>query len=32
MMTALEFLNILSYKRDKIEKEKEDLERWKRRN
>lgn len=31
-MAALEFLNILSYRRDKAEKEKADIERWKRRN
>jgi hypothetical protein len=31
-MTALEFLNILAYRKDKTEKEKEDLERWRRRN
>jgi hypothetical protein len=31
-MAALEFLNILAYRRDKAEKEKQDLERWKRNN
>lgn len=31
-MAALEFLNILSYRRDKAEKEKADIERWKMRN
>ena len=31
-MTALEFLNILAYRKDKTEKEKADIERWKRRN
>ncbi len=29
-MTAVEFLNILSYRADKSEKEKADIERWKR--
>ena len=28
--SAIEFLNILSYRKDKIAKEKEDIERWKR--
>lgn len=28
-MTALEFLNIIAYRKDKMEKEKEDLEKWK---
>ena len=28
-MSALEFLNILSYRKDKAEKEKEELEKWK---
>ena len=27
--TAIEFLNILSYRKDKIAKEKEDIEKWK---
>jgi hypothetical protein len=31
-MTALEFLNILAYRKDKAEKEKEEIEKWKRRN
>jgi hypothetical protein len=31
-MSALEFLNILAYRRDKSEKEKADIERWRRRN
>jgi hypothetical protein len=31
-MTALEFLNILSYRADKTEKEKSDIEKWKQRN
>ena len=31
-MSALEFLNILAYRRDKAEKEKAELEQWKRRN
>jgi hypothetical protein len=31
-MTAIEFLNILSYRKDKMEKEKAELEEWKRRN
>jgi len=30
--TAIEFLNILSYRKDKQEKERQDLEDWKRRN
>ena len=30
--TALEFLNILAYRRDKSEKEKEEIEKWRRRN
>ena len=29
-MTALEFLNILSYRKDTMEKQKKDLEIWKR--
>ena len=29
-MSAIEFLNILAYRKDKIAKEKEDLEKWKR--
>jgi len=29
-MTALEFLNILSYRKDKAEKERADIEKWKR--
>lgn len=29
-MTAMEFLNILSYRKDKIAKEKADLDKWKR--
>lgn len=29
-MSAMEFLNILAYRKDKIAKEKEDLEKWKR--
>ena len=28
--TAIEFLNILSYRKDKIDKEKKDIEEWKR--
>jgi hypothetical protein len=28
-MSALEFLNVLSYRRDKAEKEKEEIEKWK---
>ena len=28
-MTALEFLNIIAYRKDKVEKEKEELEKWK---
>ena len=28
--TAVEFLNILSYRKDKIAKEKEEIEEWKR--
>lgn len=28
-MTALEFLNIIAYRKDKIEKENEELEKWK---
>ena len=28
--SAIEFLNILSYRKDKIAKEKEDIEKWKR--
>ena len=28
--SAIEFLNILSYRKDKIEKEKKDIEEWKR--
>lgn len=28
--TAIEFLNILSYRKDKIAKEKADIEEWKR--
>ena len=32
VMTAIEFLNILAYRKDKAEKEKADIERWKRRN
>lgn len=31
-MSAIEFLNILSYRKDKMEKEKAELEEWKRRN
>lgn len=31
-MSALEFLNILSYRKDKKEKDKQDLERWKMNN
>lgn len=31
-MAAIEFLNILAYRKDKTAKEKEDIERWKRRN
>lgn len=31
-MTALEFLNILSYRKDKLEKQKRDIEAWKQRN
>jgi hypothetical protein len=31
-MSALEFLNILAYRRDKSAKEKEELEKWKRNN
>jgi hypothetical protein len=31
-MTAIEFLNILSYRRDKAEKEKAEIELWKKRN
>jgi len=31
-MTAIEFLNILSYRKDKSEKEREEIEEWKRRN
>jgi len=27
-MTALEFLNIIAYRKDKAEKEKEELEKW----
>lgn len=27
---ALEFLNIIAYRRDKLAKEREDIERWKR--
>ena len=30
--SAIEFLNILSYRKDKQEKENKDLEDWKRRN
>ena len=30
--TALEFLNILAYRKDKAEKEKADIEKWKQRN
>ena len=29
-MTAMEFLNILAYRKDKEEKEQRDIERWKR--
>ena len=29
-MTAIEFLNILSYRKDKAAKDKEEIERWKR--
>lgn len=32
MMSAIEFLNILAYRKDKAEHEKEQIERWKRRN
>jgi hypothetical protein len=28
-MTALEFLNILSYRKDKMEKQKAEIEQWK---
>lgn len=28
-MTALEFLNIIAYRKDKTEREKEELEKWK---
>lgn len=28
-MAAIEFLNILSYRRDKAEREKADIEKWK---
>ena len=28
-MTALEFLNIIAYRKDKMEKEKEELGKWK---
>ena len=31
-MTALEFLNILSYRKDKLEKQRRDIEDWKKRN
>ena len=31
-MTALEFLNIIAYRKDKTEKEKEELEKWKKSN
>lgn len=31
-MPVMEFLNILSYRRDKIEKEQKDIEDWKRRH
>ena len=31
-MSAIEFLNILAYRNDKIEKDKADLEKWKRNN
>lgn len=31
-MSAVEFLNVLSYRKDKIEKEKKDIEQWKRRH
>ena len=30
--TAIEFLNILSYRKDKIAKEKEEIEEWKRKH
>lgn len=29
-MSAIEFLNILAYKKDKTEKEKEEIEKWRR--
>lgn len=29
-MSAIEFLNIICYKRDKIAKDKEEIEKWKR--
>jgi len=29
-MSAIEFLNIICYRRDKISKEKEDIEKWQR--
>jgi len=32
VMSAIEFLNILAYRKDKAEKEKADIEKWKRRN
>ena len=32
MMSAIEFLNILAYRKDKAEHEKEQIEKWKRRN
>ena len=31
-MTALEFLNILSYRKDKMDKEKTEIEKWKQRH
>ena len=32
MMSAIECLNILAYRKDKAEHEKEQIEKWKRRN
>lgn len=29
-MGAVEFLNLICYKRDKVEKQRQDLEKWKR--
>lgn len=31
-MTALEFLNVIAYRKDKAEEEKRQIEKWKKRN